>query len=157
MSESMRGTRLGAVSYEREEAVAPAERLPTVYLCQAGHRTLVPFSVEAEEIPYEWTCRCGQTATRPHVQPPAAKPERHLRTHWDMLMERRTIADLEELLAERLELLHSHQAVAAAEAPFPAFWIAAFTAVTKVPVSVTPVRLTPTATRFPSEKPAPEK
>lgn len=116
MSEAMRGTRLGAVSYEREEAGALAERLSTVYVCQGGHRTLVPFSIEAEEIPYEWTCRCGQTAVRPHVEPPVAKPERHLRTHWDMLMERRTIADLEELLNERLELLHTHQAAAAAEA-----------------------------------------
>ena len=115
MAESMRGTRLGAVSYEREEAVAPAERLPTVYVCQAGHRTLVPFSVEAEEIPYEWTCRCGHQATRPHVLAPEAKPERHQRTHWDMLLERRTIRDLEELLQERLELLHETQALVEAE------------------------------------------
>jgi hypothetical protein len=27
------------------------------------------------------------------------------RTHWDMLLERRTVDDLEELLAERLALL----------------------------------------------------
>ncbi|MGI8870016.1 MAG: RNA polymerase-binding protein RbpA, partial [Mycobacteriales bacterium] len=31
------------------------------------------------------------------------------RTHWDMLMERRTIADLEEVLAERLELLRERR------------------------------------------------
>jgi hypothetical protein len=31
--------------------------------------------------------------------------ERPVRTHWDMLLERRSIADLEELLEERLALL----------------------------------------------------
>ena len=31
------------------------------------------------------------------------------RTHWDMLLERRTIPELEELLTERLELLRSGQ------------------------------------------------
>lgn len=106
MSESMRGSRLGAVSYETDAHVAPAERLGVTYACPEGHRTVVPFSVEAEEIPFEWSCRCGRTATRPDVEAPEAKAERHQRTHWDMLLERRTIAELEELLAERLELLH---------------------------------------------------
>jgi hypothetical protein len=97
MSESLRGSRLGYLSYESDVHVMPAERRTTV----------VPFSVEAEEIPYDWTCRCGRLATRPDVDAPEAKPERHQRTHWDMLLERRTIADLESLLAERLELLHA--------------------------------------------------
>ena len=39
-----------------------------------------------------------------------------MRTHWDMLLERRTIADLEELMSERLALLHAHQAEVEAEA-----------------------------------------
>ena len=30
-----------------------------------------------------------------------------VRTHWDMLRERRTVGELEELLAERLALLRS--------------------------------------------------
>lgn len=111
MSESMRGTRLGALSYETDAHVVPAERLTVAYECPQGHRTVVPFSVEAEEIPYEWTCRCGQTAVRPDVTAPEEKPTRHVRTHWDMLMERRTIADLEELLRERLALLHEQQGI----------------------------------------------
>jgi hypothetical protein len=36
---------------------------------------------------------------------PEEKPTKHVRTHWDMLLERRTIEDLEVLLQERLELL----------------------------------------------------
>jgi hypothetical protein len=109
MSESMRGSRLGALSYESDAHVAPADRLVIAYACPQGHQTLVPFSVEAEEIPFEWTCRCGRTAIRPDVDMPEEKPTRHIRTHWDMLLERRTIADLEELLQERLELLHTQQ------------------------------------------------
>jgi hypothetical protein len=107
MSESLRGSRLGYLSYETDVHVMPAERRTVSYVCPEGHATVVPFSVEAEEIPYDWTCRCGRLATRPDVDAPEAKPERHQRTHWDMLLERRTIADLESLLAERLELLHA--------------------------------------------------
>jgi hypothetical protein len=109
MSESMRGTRLGATSYENDAHVAPAESLATTYVCDSGHRTVVPFSVEAEELPYEWTCRCGRAAVRPDVRAPESKPERHQRSHWDMLLERRTIAELEALLEERLALLHDQQ------------------------------------------------
>ena len=36
---------------------------------------------------------------------PEAKPVKHVRTHWDMLLERRSIPELEELLEERLTLL----------------------------------------------------
>lgn len=48
---------------------------------------------------------------------PEAKPTRHVRTHWDMLLERRTIADLEVLLQERLELLHAQEGGSAGRAP----------------------------------------
>jgi hypothetical protein len=109
MSESMRGTRLGALSYETDAHVAPAERMVVAYVCPEGHQSLVPFSVEAEDIPFEWTCRCGRVASRPDVATPEEKPGRPVRTHWDMLLERRTIADLEELLQERLDLLHANE------------------------------------------------
>ena len=38
---------------------------------------------------------------------PEEKPAKHVRTHWDMLLERRSVKELEEILAERLELLRS--------------------------------------------------
>jgi hypothetical protein len=67
----------------------------------------MPFSVEAE-IPYTWECRvCGRQAERYEAEEPPAKPVKHVRTHWDMLLERRTIPELEELLEERLELLRA--------------------------------------------------
>ena len=36
---------------------------------------------------------------------PEAKNEKPARTHWDMLLERRSIPELEDILTERLELL----------------------------------------------------
>ena len=108
---SMRGSRLGAVSYENDVNVEPAERLVVRYVCLKGHDTVVPFSTEAEEIPTAWECRCGLTADAvvriERMSAPVEKAERHVRTHWDMLLERRSIPELEELLAERVALLHA--------------------------------------------------
>ena len=107
---AMRGTRIGAVSYESELYVQPAERFPVRYECPEGHLTVVPMSVEADDVPLVWTCRCGREAqAMDHIEQMAApdtKPVKPARTHWDMLLERRSISDLEELLEERLALLH---------------------------------------------------
>ncbi len=105
---SLRGTRLGALSMESDVNVVPSERQITVYVCPQGHRSELPFSVEAE-IPPTWECRCGATARLLDGGPmPDAKPVRPPRTHWDMLLERRSIPELEELLQERLELLRAY-------------------------------------------------
>ena len=40
---------------------------------------------------------------------PAPKKAKPPRSHWDMLMERRTVADLEEVLAERLAVIRSQR------------------------------------------------
>lgn len=103
---SMRGTRLGAQSLESDTGIQPAARHQVTYHCPQGHSFTVPLSVEAE-IPALWECRCGSEALREDTERPVRKPVRPPRTHWDMLMERRTTAELEELLAERLELLRS--------------------------------------------------
>jgi hypothetical protein len=111
MAESMRGSRLGWVSYERDEGVEPAERHYVTYRCPSGHRSLVPFAAEAEDLPREWSCRCGAIAEidapSTKVATPVERVVRPTRTHWDMLLERRSIAELEELLEERLALLHA--------------------------------------------------
>ena len=103
---SMRGTRLGAQSLESDSGVQPAARQDVVYHCPNGHTVVVPLSVEAE-VPALWECRCGAMALRENHERPDEKPVKPARTHWDMLMERRTTAELEELLKERLELLRS--------------------------------------------------
>ena len=46
--------------------------------------------------------RGGAGATWSEPEPKAEKPAR---THWDMLLERRSIKELEDILTERLELL----------------------------------------------------
>ena len=108
MSErALRGSRLGAQSYETDEGVAAAPRQEVSYDCPHGHRFTVPFSVEAE-VPVVWECRvCGVEALRVDGDRPEPKKSKSPRTHWDMLMERRTVGELEELLAERLALLRT--------------------------------------------------
>ena len=106
---SLRGTRLGAQSLESEQGVEPAARTVAEYHCPRGHVTRVPFSVEAE-IPSLWECKCGEEALLVDGERPVAKPTKPARTHWDMLLERRSIAELEALLDERLALLRSGSA-----------------------------------------------
>lgn len=102
---SLRGTRLGATSYENDSAVEFAPRQMVSFDCPNGHRFAVPFSVEAD-LPGTWECRqCGAVARRVDGFEPALKAVKAPRTHWDMLLERRSVDDLEVLLAERLALL----------------------------------------------------
>ena len=55
MSEgNLRGTRLGATSYENDDHVMPADRVVVSFDCPRGHATAVPFSTEVEEIPFLW-------------------------------------------------------------------------------------------------------
>ena len=51
--------------------------------------------------------RCGAESLRSDGERPELKEEKPTRTHWDMLRERRSIAELEDLLAERLNLLRA--------------------------------------------------
>lgn len=101
----LRGSRLGGVSYETDRNTDLAPRQEIRYDCPHGHSFGVPFAVEAD-VPATWECRiCGATALLRDGEEPAAKKGKPVRTHWDMLMERRTTEDLEEVLAERLALL----------------------------------------------------
>ena len=78
------------------------------------HRFSVPFSDEAE-IPRTWDCKvCGEPALLVHGELPEPKKVKPARTHWDMLLERRTLPDLEEVLAERLQVLHDRQGLKSA-------------------------------------------
>lgn len=94
------------MSYESTQGRELAPRLMTAFLCPQGHAFDVPFSNEAEEVPVEWECRkCGRMAHRVDGTAPADKIVKHQRTHWDMLLERRSRAELEDVLAERLAVL----------------------------------------------------
>ncbi len=105
MGESMRGTRLGTTSYEVDSGEY-APRLLTTYVCPEGHSATLPFALEADEIPDVWECACGNQAGRLGAALQMAPEPKRVRSHWDMLLERRSIKDLEALMRERLELLH---------------------------------------------------
>ena len=61
------------------------------------------------EVPALWQCKCGNEALLVGAARPAPRPAKPARTHWDMLLERRSLAELEVLLDERLELLRAKQ------------------------------------------------
>jgi hypothetical protein len=110
---SLRGMRLGAQSLQTEEGVTFSPRVSHTYLCAAcGRETVLIFSAEAEA-PDEWECKhCAHVATRLVDSKPVIvdhSDEKIPRTPWDMLLERRTLPELEELLEERLAVLRARR------------------------------------------------
>lgn len=104
----LRGTRLGAISYETDRHTELAPRHEVTFDCPRGHSIVVPFAADAE-VPTNWECKqCGALAERRDGERAAEKPVKPPRTHWDMLMERRSVEDLEEVLAERLAILRGN-------------------------------------------------
>lgn len=110
---SLRGIRLGAQSLQSEEGVVFHERTKRTYVCtQCAHETTLTFAADAEA-PETWECRScsgeavlrigGTTVTVDHSD------EKAPRTHWDMLLERRTLPELEELLEQRLASLRARR------------------------------------------------
>jgi len=109
----LRGSRLGAVSYETDRNTELAARHEGSYRCAKGHVFSVPFAADAE-IPPVWECRLdGTTGKLTDGTEPEGKKTKPARTHWDMLLERRSVAELEEVLAERLELVRGSRSKSA--------------------------------------------
>lgn len=106
---SLRGMKIGANSLESDVGVEFAARVEAVYDCPDGRVIVIPFSAEAD-IPPVWEAPDGGEALLRNGTRPEPVPGKKQRTHWDMLLERRTIGELEELLDERLTLLRSGQA-----------------------------------------------
>ena len=101
---ALRGMTIGAKSMESEEGVEFAERITVTYECPLGHTTTIPMAKEAE-VPPTWECpECGQAAARrgESEEPEGDEPKKAPRTHWDMLLERRSVDELKVLLEERL-------------------------------------------------------
>ena len=104
---TLRGSRLGGTSFEDESGIEFAPRQRVVYDCANGHDFEIPMAAEAE-VPFTWECpRCGAESRQRDGDQPEARVEKPARTHWDMLLERRSIPELEDILSERLELLRS--------------------------------------------------
>jgi RNA polymerase binding protein RbpA len=111
------GSGLGATSYEGDRPATTAVNRAR-YVCTDGHLTDVPFSTEATDLPAVWDCaRCGARALADGLDPTAVaqavdgaataarggKPV--TKTPWDHVLERRSIPELEVILAERLAVL----------------------------------------------------
>lgn len=104
----LRGSRLGAVSYETDRNHDLAPRQMAKYRTDNGEEFEVPFADDAE-IPGTWLCRNGLEGSLIEGEAPEPKKVKPPRTHWDMLLERRSIAELEDLLEERLALLEADE------------------------------------------------
>jgi hypothetical protein len=80
------------------------------YRTENGEEFEFAFADDAE-IPGTWLCRNGMEGTLIDQRGDLAEPKKVKapRTHWDMLRERRSIEELEELLKERLEIIKSRR------------------------------------------------
>lgn len=110
---SLRGMRIGSHSLQSEEGVEFSPRKTSVFRSPDGSTFEVTFAAEAD-VPEVWqnpkTGREGRLVDADgelvQREETAAKTPR---THWDMLLERRTTDELEELLQERLSYLRSRR------------------------------------------------
>lgn len=108
---SLRGMRLGSQSMETESGVEPAPRQRVEYRTENGERVFVTFSQEAE-IPATWTAKSGKEAYLVSGDGKNEEStEKPIRTHWDMLLERRSVEELEETLQQRLEVYRERHAL----------------------------------------------
>lgn len=110
---SLRGMRLGGQSLQSEEGVVFSERQVREYRTGDGSTFAVTFAADAE-IPERWSnARTGQEGRLldedGNLAASTIKEAKPPRTHWDMLLERRTRAELEELLEERLQYLRARR------------------------------------------------
>ena len=111
---TLRGARIGSSSLQNADGIELSPRKQVEYLTDRGTRFTVTFSAEVEP-PAEWADpRTGETGFLDDDAGRAAREEYEekgstQRTHWDMLLERRTREELEELLEERLQLLRSRR------------------------------------------------
>src|SRR3954447_2367398 len=88
---TLRGARLGGQSFEDERGIEFAARQNVGYLCPQGHELEIPMSVEAEAPAVGAGPRCRAEAISKEGRTGEGKPKKPVRTHWDMLLERRSI------------------------------------------------------------------
>ncbi|EMQ97530.1 RNA polymerase-binding protein RbpA [Paeniglutamicibacter gangotriensis] len=111
---SLRGMRLGAQSMETEAGVEPAARQRVEYRCEDGEQVFVIFAIEAD-IPATWMSKTGKVAKLVNGEAKVEESkEKPVRTHWDMLLERRSVEDLETILKDRLTKLRTTRSAAEA-------------------------------------------
>ena len=96
------GDKMGSISLVPELV----DRTEVTYTCDAKHSFARIFAAEAT-IPTNWDCpHCGKIGTTAassvvNDSKPAGK------THWEMVLERRSMAELEVLFTERVRQLRA--------------------------------------------------
>jgi hypothetical protein len=110
---SLRGMRLGSQSLQSEEGVEFSPRKKAVYQTTDGNTFDMVFSADAD-IPDIW--QSPKSGLEGRLLSADGKPVeidevdvKVPRSHWDMLLERRTRDELEELLQERLDFLRARK------------------------------------------------
>jgi hypothetical protein len=90
---------------ESNEAYAP--RVKIQFGCTHEHEFTLTFAHDAD-LPTQWDCpRCGQTASRLDGTPAPVVQTKPPLSHWDRLLQRRSLPELEQLLADRLQEIRS--------------------------------------------------
>lgn len=113
LAETMRGMRLGSQSLESDSGVELSARQKKTFRCPEGHEFDMVFSATAE-LPETWECKnCPEIAIRLEGDSPillTAGESEAPRTHYDMVLERRSREELEELLEEMLADMRARRA-----------------------------------------------
>ena len=101
---ALRGMQIGSKSLESEDGVVFADRFEAKYVCSNGHEFKIAMALDAEP-PATWECRCGEVAelVGEAAEEDESKNIKPQRTHWDMLLVRRSLEELDVLLQEQLE------------------------------------------------------
>ena len=111
---TLKGSRIGSTSLQGETGVELSPRRKVEYVTDKGVVFSVVFDADAEPPP-EWIDqRSGEIGFLDDEAGRTARAELEAkensqRTPWDMLIDRRTREELEELLAERLKLLRARR------------------------------------------------
>lgn len=110
--QTMRGIRLGAQSLESEVGVTYSPRTKQTFQCPNGHLSEIVFAKEAE-LPNFWQCKSCQQQAQLLTDGKLLKLDldelKTPRSHWEMLLERRSKEELEEILKERLSYIRARR------------------------------------------------
>jgi hypothetical protein len=110
--QTMRGIRLGAQSLESEVGVSYSPRTKHNYQCPNGHLSELVFAQEAE-LPNFWQCKACQEQAQLLTDGKLMKLDiedlKTPRSHWEMLQERRSKEELEEILKERISYIRARR------------------------------------------------
>lgn len=109
-NKQLRGTRLGSISHESEVGVDFVDTENVTFRTEDGEEFTVTF-MTGVEVPFDWVSpRSSKIGRRLDAKgkpiqgddPNAPTPMAPTVTHWEQLMKRRTIEELEIILADRI-------------------------------------------------------